>query len=414
MSANHTFSVLSIVRSSRSKSDGLPVYLRITVNGKRAEISTKEYVTGAKWNKEKGRINGNAEPVRKQNQRLDNWELKAKEAYNQLLRDDKRISAQEIKNLVLGIADSSNDLLSFFEAHEKEVKTKIGIDYSAGTHKNYVATLKHLRSFLKKKYRNRVISLKDLDYDFISRFESYLKLDVGNSNNGSIKHIQRLKKVVHLAIKRGKLSTNPFATYSVKKEKTNREFLSTDELHKISTAELKSPTLSKVRDLFIFICYTGVSYSDLADLTEENIVKGIDGELWVSIERNKTGMITNIPLLPPALAILDKYKDYPESSNQGLLLPVMTNQKMNKYLKDIATICKISKPVTCHIGRHTFATTVTLSNDIPIETVSQMLGHASLRTTQIYAKVIEKKVSQDMSKLKGLFSSPSNDEAVNQ
>ncbi|MFY0624857.1 MAG: site-specific integrase [Reichenbachiella sp.] len=413
MSTNHTFSALSIIRSSRSKNDLLPIYLRITVNGKRAEISTKEYVQKNKWNKDKGRMIGQSEAARNLNHRLDTWEHKAKEAYNQLLRDDKRISAQVIKNKVLGITEGSNDLLPFFDAQEKEVQSKIGIDYSTGTHKNYVATGKHLKSFLEKKFKSRVITLKDLNYDFIDKFETYLKLEIGNSNNGAIKHIQRLKKVVHVAMKRGLLTANPFAAYSVKIEKVNREFLTEDELQIISTQDLTSPTLHKVRDLFIFICYTGLSYSDLADLKEDNLIKGIDGGLWLVIERNKTSVVTRIPLLEPALEILDKYKNRPDAQNQEKLLPVMSNQKMNKYLKEIATICKIHKPVTCHIGRHTFATTITLSNSIPIETVSQMLGHTSLRTTQIYAKVVQEKISNDMGKLKDILAQK-KDKAANQ
>ncbi|MEP1095976.1 MAG: site-specific integrase [Cyclobacteriaceae bacterium] len=412
--ANHTFSALCIVRASRSKSSLLPIYLRITVDGKRSEISTKEYVAAAKWNSQKGRIKGNSEDVRLINARLDTWETKVKEHYNLNIRDEKRISAQVLKDAVLGVVEKSNDFISQFEAHEREVKSKIGIDYSKGTHKNYVATLKHLRNFLSNKYRGGVVTLKDLDYDFIEGFESYLKLEVGNSNNGAIKHIQRLKKVVHLAIKRGKITNNPFAAYKVKKEKVNREFLSPNELRTIEDLVLTNKTLETVRDLFVFTCYTGASYSDLADLTCENVGRGVDGNLWLTIERNKTGVVARIPLLFPAKRIMDKYANHPASLNSGSLLPVMSNQKMNHYLKKVAEMCSINKPVTCHIGRHTFATTITLSNDIPIETVSQMLGHTCLRTTQIYAKVIEKKVSHDMSKLNNLYSSEPHDEAVNQ
>lgn len=415
MTLNHTFAVLCMVRSSRSKKEGVPIYLRITVDGKRAEISTKEYVETSKWGKDKGRMKGNSAEARSLNSRLSTWETKVREHYNQFLRDEKRVTAQVLKDSVLGIVDKENDFLSFFQAHVEEVKSKIGIDYSAGTYKNYIATEKHLRRFLEKKYRHHIIRLKDLDYDFIDRFESFLKLDVGNSNNGSIKHIQRLKKVIHLAIKRGKIVNNPFAAYSVKKEKVNREFLSAMDLRTIESIELGNATLRKVRDIFVFVCYTGLSYSDLNDLTDDNISTGIDGDLWITLERNKTGVITRIPILPPALRVLSKYEESPEALNKGTLLPMMSNQKLNKYLKQIAEKCNIHKSITCHIGRHTFATTVTLSNDIPIETVSQMLGHTSLRTTQIYAKVIEKKVSNDMSKLKDLYSSRAEDDAaVNQ
>lgn len=414
MALNHTFSTLCIIRSSRSKNERLPVYLRITVNGRRAEISTKEYVEADKWSKEKGRMKGTTDEARSINNRLDTWETKVKEHHNQFIRDEKRINAQVLKEAVLGLAQLENDFLTFFEAHEKEIKSKIGIDYAPGTHKNYVATLKHLKTYISKNYKARIISLKDLDYDFLSGFESFLKLEAGNSNNGSIKHIQRVKKVVNVALKKGKLIINPFATYQVKKEKTNRQFLTGTELRLIEDARSDRPTLNKVKDIFIFICYTGLSYSDLVELNEDEIVIGMDGDKWISLDRNKTGTPVIIPLLPPAKKVLDKYKNHPASLNKGTLLPVLSNQKMNKYLKQLAQTCGIKKEVTCHIGRHTFATTVTLSNDIPIETVSQMLGHTSLKTTQIYAKVIEKKISRDMSKLKALYSNSNSDNAVNQ
>jgi site-specific recombinase XerD len=359
-------------------------------------------------------MKGNSEEARLLNHRLDTWETKVKEYHNQFIRDGKRINAQVLKDAVLGIAERDNDFLTFFEAHEKEIKTKIGIDYAPGTHKNYTATLKHLHTYISKNYRGRIVTLKDLDYDFLAGFESFLKLDAGNSNNGSIKHIQRVKKVVNVALKRGKLLMNPFISYQVKKEKTNREFLTAHELQLIEEAQLDRPTLRKVRDLFIFICYTGLSYSDLSELKEDEIVIGIDGDQWISLERNKTGTCVTIPLLPQAKAVLEKYSDHPEAINKGILLPVLSNQKMNKYLKELAQACGVKKDVTCHIGRHTFATTVTLSNDIPIETVSQMLGHTSLKTTQIYAKVIEKKISQDMSKLKALYAAKKDAIAVNQ
>lgn len=403
MAPNHTFSVLSIIRKSRSKQHKVPIYLRITVSGKRAEISTKEYVNEAKWNRTKGRVKGNSEIARQINKRLDTWETKVREHYNHFIRDEKNITALLLKYSVLGRLEKRNLLQEYFDNHEKEVKSKIGIDYSKGTHKNYIATSKHLGNYLNKNFKGQFISLKDVDYDFIAGFETYLKLEANNSNNGAIKHIQRLKKVINLAIKRGDLSSNPFATYKMKKEKVNREFLTKEELIAIEEVELKNRTLRKVRDIFIFICYTGISYSDLMELSEENVTKGIDGDLWINIERNKTGIDTRIPILPPAMAIIDRYEDHPESVIRGILLPMMSNQKLNHYLKVIAEKCEISKPVTCHIGRHTFATTITLNNDIPIETVSKMLGHASLRTTEIYAKVLEQKISNDMLKLKKMY-----------
>jgi len=403
MAVNRTFSVLSIVRKSRSKRQLVPIYLRITVDGRRSEISTKEYVDMFKWNSTKGRVKGNSENTRQINRRLETWETKVREHYTQFIRDGKTISAQLLKNAVLGRLDDNTLLHPYFDHHEKEIKAKIGIDYAKGTHQNYVATSKHLKNYVDKQYKGQDISIKDVDYDFISGFESYLKMEANNSNNGALKHLQRLKKVIGLALKRGDLVSNPFVAYQMKKEKVNREFLSVEELKSIEEIELKNATLRKVRDIFIFICYTGLSYSDLIELTELNIAKGIDGELWINLIRKKTGMDTRIPILPPAMEIMDQYKEHPEAINKGTLLPMMSNQKLNQYLGEVAIKCGINKPVTCHIGRHTFATTITLNNDIPIETVSKMLGHASLKTTQIYAKVLERKISNDMVKLKNMY-----------
>jgi len=403
MATNHTFSVLCLTRKSRATQNKVPIYLRITVSGRRAEISTREYVELAKWNSTKGRVKGNTDTARQINKRLDTWETKVRERYNQFIRDEKNISAILLKNAVLGLLDNILLLQEYFDEHEKEIGAKINVEYAKGTHMNYVATSKHLSKFLATKYKGHFVTIKDVNYDFISRFESFLRTDANNSNNGALKHLQRLSKVMGLALKRGDIQFNPFATYKMKKERVNRDFLSIDELNKIEQIELTNPTLRKVRDIFIFVCYTGLSYSDLKDLSETNVSIGIDGDLWINIERNKTGIATKIPILPPAMNIINRYKEHPESIYKNTLLPIMSNQKLNQYLGEIAQICEIKKPVTCHIGRHTFATTITLNNDIPIETVSKMLGHTSLRTTQIYAKVLEQKISKDMGKLKKLY-----------
>jgi len=226
MATNHPFSFLSIVRKSSSKQQLVPIYLRITVDGKRSEISTKEYVDMSKWNSTKGRVKGNSEKARQINSRLDTRETKVHEHYTQFIRDGKTISALVLKDAVLGRLDKKNLLLPYFDLHEKQIKAKIGIDYAKGTHQNYVVTSRHIKKYLDKKFKGLVISLKDIDFDFITGLESYLKMEVGNSNNGAIKHLQRLKKVIGLAIKRGDLSSNPFVAYQMKKEKVIREFLS--------------------------------------------------------------------------------------------------------------------------------------------------------------------------------------------
>lgn len=333
----HTFSVLAFTRASRSNTKGeLPIYLRITVDGQRAEISTKQYVETYKWNNQRGRIKGNSEPARIINLNLETWERKVREYYNGLLEKNKHISATVLKNLVLGLEEKHNTFLWLFAKHTHEAKALVGIEYAAGTAKNYVSTLKHLRKFVPKVYRRDDLLLRELDYNFIAGFETFLRIDCKNSQNGALKHIQRVKKVTNLAIKMGFLERDPFMSYNAAKEKVNREYLTEQELSTIENINLSLERLKSARDVFIFICYTGLSYSDLVNLTEDNIREGIDGDPWLFTERNKIATASNIPLLPPAISILERYKGHPEAERKGRLLPVISNQKMNQYLKEIA------------------------------------------------------------------------------
>jgi integrase len=215
--------------------------------------------------------------------------------------------------------------------------------------------------------------------------------------NATLKHIERIRKIVNQGVAFGWLEKDPFAAFQGKHEKTHRTFLTQAELEKIEKKEIHLERLARVRDIFLFSCYTGLAYVDVEKLTPDHIVIGIDKKRWIYTFREKTGNKSNIPLLPHAAAILDRYAA--ESRRSGRLLPVITNIKTNAYLKEIADICGIRKNLTFHMARHTFATTVTLSNGVPIETVSNMLGHSKITTTQIYAKVLENKVSDDMKAL---------------
>jgi site-specific recombinase XerD len=215
-----------------------------------------------------------------------------------------------------------------------------------------------------------------------------------------MKHIVRIKKIVSMALKNDWLDKDPFINYRASYEEVNRGYLTREELEILEQKEFTIPRLAKVRDVFIFCCYTGLGYADVEKLTPHDITTGIDGEKWIITFRKKTNHRSPVPLLPKAIEIIDKYKDYPENAAKGKLLPMGSNQRMNGYLKEIADICGISKNLTTHLARHTFATTVTLANGVPIETVSKMLGHSSIKTTQIYSKVVDSKISDDMSLLK--------------
>ncbi|MCX6256824.1 MAG: site-specific integrase [Bacteroidia bacterium] len=253
---------------------------------------------------------------------------------------------------------------------------------------------------MKLHYKRDDMFLSELKFEFITGFEYFLKTTRNCAHNSTIKYIKNFRKVINFAMKHGWLENDPFAVFSGKLKAVEREALTSEELATIEGKQICIPRLDKVRDIFVFSCYTGLAYIDAAKLTSHHIYKGIDGLMWINIHRTKTETKSAIPLLPKALEILAKYQDYSEANPKGQLLPVSSNQRMNTYLKELADICGITKNLTFHLARHTFATTVTLTNGVPIESVSSMLGHTSIKTTQIYSKVVEKKVSQDMAALR--------------
>jgi integrase len=225
-----------------------------------------------------------------------------------------------------------------------------------------------------------------------------------------MKHMQRFRKILNLGVKLEWLQKNPFDSYDITFEKTERGFLTPIELENIEKKAISSKRLEFIRDLFVFSCYTGLSYVDAVNLSVSSLILGIDGQKWISTRRKKTNTPLKIPVLPRALEIIEKYKSHPGSMNRETVFPLISNQKVNSYLKEIADLCGIEKNLTFHLARHTFATTITLSNGVPIETVSKLLGHHSIATTQIYAKVLENKVSEDMNKLKDkLFGTKTNE-----
>lgn len=274
------------------------------------------------------------------------------------------------------------------------------------TMKHYKTTQKYLKQFLSKKHKTDNLYLHELNYAFIVDFEYYLKsyqpMDHQRkiSNNTAMKHLQRLRKMVTMAFHLEWIDKDPFVRFKSSFEKKEREFLTKEELKRLEEFESSIERLNIVRDLFVFSCYTGISFIDMNKLSKANIVKGIDGNDWIVTKRQKTKMPIKIPLLLKAKELIDKYSKCPRVMASNSLLPRFSNQKINSYLKEIADLCWIKKNLTFHMARHTFATTITLSNGVPIETVSKLLGHTKIATTQIYAKVIEKKVSEDMISLK--------------
>ncbi len=231
----------------------------------------------------------------------------------------------------------------------------------------------------------------------------YLKLNLKVGINTAWWYHKCLKKVLNDAISMELLLRNPYKNFKIKQQDTNRDFLTLAEVHAIDAQKIVAGPLQAVKDIFVFACYTGLSYSDLAKLTDQHLVIGDDGEEWIVVDRTKTNSRCRVPLLPRARVILQKYENYPVNGSKGTLLPILPNQKMNVCLKELANICGINKKISMHVARHTFATSITLANGVPIETVSKMLGHNSLKTTQIYARIVDRKISDDMKKLRTIL-----------
>lgn len=400
----HKMSILFYLKSAKASKKGLyPIYQRITINGIRIELSTSKFVDKSKWNKEAGRIKGNSEEARLINSYLDILKNKAYETEKWMVNNDEEINAQTFKNKLLGIEENQRKLLIIFEDHNKRMKELVGKEFSNNTFKKYETTLSHTKEFLKHQYKINDISIKRVDIAFINDFDFYLRNTKNCNNNSTIKYIRNFGKIVKQCYVNGWLEKDPFLNYKGKVKEVERTYLTELEIEVLLNKNFKINRLELVKDIFLFSCFTGLAYIDVHNLTKSNIIVGIDGEKWISTHRQKTESASKIPILPVTQMIIDKYENHPQSTNEDKLLPILSNQKMNAYLKEIAAICNINKELTFHIARHTFATTVTLTNGVPIESVSKMLGHKNLRTTQHYAKVLDRKVSEDMKILKDKF-----------
>ncbi len=392
-------SILFYIRKSKDKkATQATVYLRITYDSKRAEASTMRKVTIEKWNAQANKIGGSSIEAKQINRNLDIIKNRIHEIYQRFLDNGEDISAIKIKDEFLGNNKNSKSILEMFEEHNSRMEKLIGKDYSFRTLQRYKTTKKHISSFILFDYKMKDYPVKDIDTKFINSFIYYLKTELNHSHNSAVKYLAYLKKIVRVAYANGWIDKDPFYNFKLKLQVIDREFLTKEEIISIMEKQFTIPRIEHVRDIFLFSCYTGLAYADVFKLTSDDIVKGIDGNQWIKIRRTKTKSLSSIPILPVAEKLIEKYKDL--DSPTGKLLPVYSNQRMNSYLKEIADRCEINKNLTFHMARHTFATTVTLSNGVPIESVSKMLGHQSLKITQHYAKVLDEKLSEDMNLLK--------------
>ncbi len=400
MQTSKTFSIHFWLNTAKKKDDIAPLYARVTVNGKRAEISLKRYLSVTYWDPTTKKAKPRTPNAPALNAYLDQVYAELLECQKQLLSEFKLVTAQSIKARYLGEDDDQKTLLDLVDYHNTNMKTVLKF----GTMKNYYTTERYIKRFLTIKIKSSDIYLKQLSYGFIIDFEQFLRKGPSINkrqplrNNGVMKHLERLKKMMNLALNLEWIEKDPFVRFKLKFTKHQRDYLSNLELQRFEQITLNQEVHKRTRDIFIFSCYTGLSFTDVRSLTDDNIVRGIDGDYWIFTQREKTEQSVKIPLLDKALQIIKKYDN--DFENNSGLLPVYTNQRLNVYLKEITVLLGIKKNITFHSARHTFATTVTLSNGVPIETVSKLLGHSKLSTTQVYARVIEEKVSVDMKTLR--------------
>lgn len=396
-----TFKIIFIQRKPKNYTDGpIPIYARMTIKGKRIEWSTNRECDPEKWNKSTGRVRGNGQSANQINSHLEVLRNNIFEVQRDLMMAGVEVTVNSIKNKIDGKTEHKKSLLDVYRYHVQQVKELVGKQYAAGTLKRFKAALSSLEAFIKWKYNEEDIALTEVNFQFITEYEFYLKSQRNVQHNTAMGIIKKLKQIIRMCLANEWIERDPFMNFKVRIHDTRRNVLMEDELIILSNKLLMTERLDIVRDIFLFSCYTGLSYGDVEKLAPADISTGIDGEKWVFTTRNKTDTDSRIPLLPMALSLIEKYSAHPKTINCDKLFPMLSNQRMNSYLKELADICGIDKELTFHCARHTFATTVTLSNGVPIETVSKMLGHKSLRTTQIYAKILDKKVSEDMSILR--------------
>ncbi|MGM0934045.1 MAG: site-specific integrase [Bacteroidota bacterium] len=390
-----------IVNKKKDKRGLVPIYLRLTVNRKRKEYSISRRIQPEFWSIKMEKVMGN-NPIEKEiNTHINNIRHKLNKIHQVLSDSDEPISASRMIQELKGEKKPKPKMtLEVFKEHNEQMDRLSGKSISKSTAKRYWTCYNHIEQFLNEEFKADDYPMNEINHHFISKLEYFLKTKRECNHNSALKYVNNFKKIIRIALANQWIDRDPFYNYKVQFETVEREFLNEEEVQTLIEKDLHLDRLKLVRDMFVFSCYTGLAYSDVKKLSSTDITKGIDGGKWIRIKRTKTKSLSSIPLLPVAEEILDRYQDHPEVKDGKYVLPVLSNQKSNAFLKEIAALCGINKPLTTHLARHTFATTITLTNGVPIESVSKMLGHQDLRTTQHYAKIVDRKISDDMQALR--------------
>ena len=393
---NNKIYITMIPATSRlNKISKCVIRCRVTYNKQRKEFSTGLFIYPKYWNRKKQKVLEDTEHSEYTNTQLSLIINKMNQAFLLLQVQESSFSVDDIYSLFKGEKIKKEyNTVEYFEVFLERLKKLIDIDLKQATWNKFFYVKQHVKAFIKWKYNRNDYALKELKLQFLHDFEYYLKVEKKQAQITINKSIQRFRKPVKVAVAEGYLDRDPFILYKTKSAKKEVVFLSVDELKNLEAYKFSQPRLEDVKNMFIFCCYSGLAYAEMSALKSKHINIGFDGCKWIRMERRKTGRVINIPLLPKALEILKIYK------NEGPLLPSISNQRFNSYLKEIAAILGFEKRLTHHTARKTFASTVLLYNNVPMEIVSELLGHSNMSITQeYYGKVVMKKVSEEMKKL---------------
>ncbi|WP_026707074.1 site-specific integrase [Flavobacterium frigidarium] len=394
-----SFGLVFFLKIPRNESKIRTIYLRITVDGIPKETSTKRKWDISRWDQKLERAIGTKEDAKSINMFLESLTLKINEYKTENMYNGKVITAQKVMDYILGKNAARVKVLEEFQKHNDEMTALLGKGYAKGTLDRFTITINHLRAFIRLKFNAEDLDFSDLNLEFIKDFQFYLRSVRNCSNNTTLKYIANFKKIVLRAIDNEVILKDPFKNFKAKKSKIIKKPLSTQELYELERHYFSTDRLNVVRDVFVFQCYTGLAYIDVYQLKKTDIKVGVDKQSWIMSERQKTGSATNVPLLPQALKIIDKYKDHPLCIQRGTVLPVASNQKMNEYLKEIALLCAFPFTLNTHMARRTFGRTVTLQTNVPINVVKEMLGHSSVKQTEAYAITEQVTVGREMALL---------------
>lgn len=393
----NTFKLLFIINRSKANKDGAPILLRITIDGVMVAMSLRKRIHEEFWNSKTGMPRGNSVLAQDVYIYLESIRTRAYQCYTELSREFGAVTPHQVRDTIQGVhGGSSRTLLEIWNEHNQELKSMIGKECSYTVWQKHNTAVKHFKDFLQVHYRTSDIPINQMRFNIVREFEQFLKAQKGLSHNTTIKFLQRIRKITNRAIKSGWLKHDPFNGYKLRLKETDRPYLTEQELSMLNQKEFEIPRLNHVKEIFLFSCYTGLAYSDVAKLTRGEIERTPNGLWWIKTRRKKTKQKSQIPILAKAMQIIEKHTDLEKLRASDKILPVISNQKMNAYLKEIANIVGIEKNLTFHAARHTFATTVTLQNGISIEAVSRMMGHTNIQSTQHYARIVDKKIADEM------------------